>query len=267
MQSKYINVGERAYHFLEAGNGKRLLLALHGYGNDGFLFEPFVAELKDEFTLLLLDLPHHGKSEWKHGKLSKKDLADMLVSLCEQYHVAQVSLLAYSIGGRLSLCMVEQKPELIRQCTLVASDGLTFNPFYYFVTKNSLGKFLFKRFLSDEKYLRFIKLLHEKNIIQEKKYRFLMMHLQTAAQRNKLRNIWSDFSLLIPDKKRLHKVVRKYGIKMDVFMGAKDVVIPADKAKAFKKSVADAEIHIINQGHRMFDEESVPLIAQSFLRS
>jgi pimeloyl-ACP methyl ester carboxylesterase len=265
MQSKFITVGEQQYHFWEAGSGKKLLLALHGYGNDGLLFEPFVPFLQEAFTLVFLDLPHHGKTKWSGGVLTKKTFATLLEKLCEQYGVAKINLLGYSIGGRLSLCLLEEKPELVTQVVLVASDGLQFNPFYYFVTQNRLGKYLFKTFLSDEKYLRLFQLLSDKKLLHEKKYRFLMLHLQTAQQRNKLQNTWTDFSLLVPDKKKLKTVIKKHPVQLAVFMGANDVVIPPSKAAAFKNCIPDTQVHIINQGHRMFDDKSVPLIAQVFL--
>jgi pimeloyl-ACP methyl ester carboxylesterase len=263
MQSRYIDIGTEQVHYLQAGSGRKLLLAFHGYGNDAYIFKYLARHVQDEFTLILVDLPHHGNTTWGESKLSKQDLRLLVEKWMTEFSIGKVTLLGYSIGGRVCLCITEQLPELVDQCLLIAPDGLMFNPLYYFVTRNRVGKWLFRKFLEDEKNTRWITKLNRLNLIDDKKYRFAMHYLKTEADRRKLHDIWMNLSLLVPDSKYLEKIIRENKIHITIFMGQKDNIIPLVKARKFMNKLPTVTLHILQKGHRMLDNETISLIAKT----
>src|SRR5687768_15494147 len=134
-ESGYIQLDNFELHYLKIGTGKKLLLAFHGYGNDASLFTHFDKYLSKDYTIYSFDLPHHGKSHCddKHA-LEKKDVIKLVNTLKREMCVAQVSLMGYSMGGRICLTLVELMPDAIDMVVLIASDGLVFNKFYFFLT-------------------------------------------------------------------------------------------------------------------------------------
>jgi len=267
MQAKQITVKNKTYHFLEAGSGKKILLCLHGYGNDAYLFQPFVAYLKDAYIILSFYLPHHGSENSDYGTLTKSDLHSLVKRLLEEYHVEKINLLGYSIGGRLCLCMIETAANLVEKCVLVAPDGLAFNWLYYFATKNRAGRWLFRRLLSDEKYLHVFHRVYKNHIIPEKKYRFVMHYLHTENDRKKLLHVWNDLAPLVPNGEKLRLVIPKNKVALTIFMGEKDSVIPVKKALQFVKKVPVAHLRILHKGHRMLDAATISLIAKTLQSS
>lgn len=264
MTSDVIHIGSKNFHYLQAGSGRRLLICFHGYRNDATMFRQFIPYLEHEFTMLSIDLPHQGKTIWDGDWIfSKEDLKILIPHLLEKFNAEKFSLLGYSIGGRVCLCAVELFPECIEQCVLAASDGLVFNRFYHFVTKNQPGSNLFKRFLSDEKNLGFIEIARRCKLITEKKYRFVMHYLKTDDDRIKLRQIWDSLALLIPDHPNLKKNISHYAIPVFIFMGRKDQVIPLRNAQKFVKGMHTAKLTILEKGHRVIDDETIPVIAQT----
>lgn len=148
-ESGYISLGTNQLYYVKTGIGKRLLVAFHGYGNDAYLFTPFNKYLEQDFTIISIDLPHHGKSVWPDKiQFGKKELISLITTIKTDMGVEKVSLMGYSLGGRVCLTAVELMPEIVDKVLLMAPDGLVVNPFYYFATRNYIGRKLFKGFVT-----------------------------------------------------------------------------------------------------------------------
>ena len=100
------------------------IVALHGFTGQGADFEPLRAYLPPDSTLTAPDLPGHG-SQCLLRDLSAYSLPAHLSVVSEAATAPQVTLLGYSMGGRLALHWAIAHPERIRRLILVgASPGL-----------------------------------------------------------------------------------------------------------------------------------------------
>ena len=267
-QSGYISLPGNKLHYLKMGTGSRLLIAFHGYANNASLFYPFRRYLEKDFTILSVDLPHHGQSVWPDDQLlHKADLKLMVTRLMQEHNVQTVALLGYSLGGRVCLTITELMPDKIDRVLLIASDGLVFNPLYYFVTKTFFGKRLFRSFLTNtQRYLGFIEWLRKKNFIDQSRYRFAMYYLDSEKDRSFLLKVWPGMSRIIPDMRRLRMAIRRYHIPVYIFMGTYDRVIPVPHAHRFKKDMQSVQLFIVEKGHRVFDTDTLPQMANCLIK-
>ena len=265
-QTGYVSTGSKQLHYRRYGTGPKLLIAFHGYGNEAGIFSPFAPFIGAAYTLYSIDLPHHGNSDWDAGtKLEKADLVRLATNLMKETGADKCSLLGYSIGGRICLSMIEQMPEQIDKVLLIAPDGLVFNPLYYFVTKNFAGKRLFSSFLNNpKKYMRYIDWLKKKNYLSTAQYNFGMNYLGSKEDRNFLLKVWPDLSRIITSAATIKATVIEYHIPVHIFMGAYDRVIPVKNADSFK-GIDTVTIHIAEKGHRVFDNDTMPLMAECLL--
>jgi len=254
-------------HYLQFGRGKKLLLAFHGYGNNASLFLPFGRYLADEFTILSFDLPHHGQSKWaENALLQRHDLDTLLQTLAAGFSVSGFSLMGYSMGGRVCLTIVEMQPARVERCLLIAPDGLVFNPLYYFVTRTFVGKRIFRRFLTEPgRYMNFIEWLRKKEYLDASRYRFAMYYLESERDRSFLLQVWPAMSRIIPDRKRLRAAIIQRHTPLFIFMGAYDRVIPAVHAERFRKGLGSVKLFVLEKGHRVFDSESMPVMANCLI--
>ena len=266
-ESGYIELGQGRLHYLKIGSGKRLLLAFHGYGNSASLFYPFKAYLENDFTIVSIDLPHHGKTEWEKTALfHKKDLKELVIKLMSMFHADKCALIGYSLGGRVCLTIAEMMPAHVDCVLLIASDGLSFNPLYYFVTKTFIGKKIFRSFLSQPKrYRKFVDWMLHRKWIDESRYKFAMYYLGSERDRQLLLHVWSDLSLIVPNGRKLRSVIKKYHLPVFVFMGSYDRVIPVKKAEDFKKGLNSVKLFILEKGHRLFDADTLPQMAECLI--
>ena len=99
-QTGFVQIGGEKLHYLKLGAGRRLLVAFHGYRNNASLFIPFDRYLNKDFTIICIDLPHHGKSSWPDTKeLSNGHLVELVHQLKREFNVEKLSLAGYSIGA------------------------------------------------------------------------------------------------------------------------------------------------------------------------
>lgn len=261
--SEFTKLESGTIHYLKIGSGKRLLLCFHGYGNNASLFIPFQKYLANDFTILSIDLPHHGRSKWTDGHLlHRHELKQLVETLMALHHASQISLVGYSMGGRVCLVIAEMMPEKIERLLLVASDGLIFNPLYFFVTKTLIGRKIFRSFLADpNKYLKLLKWLRDKDWLDASRYKFITYYLENAEDRKFLRHVWQDMSLIVPSMKNLKSSINKYQIQICIFSGKFDRVIPTTQAQQFMKGLSTVQLLVVQHGHRMFGADSLPKMA------
>ncbi len=266
IEEGYISLGNEQLHCLKTGTGKRLLLAFHGYGNDAHIFKPIEEYLGEEFTILSFDLPHHGKSIWSNAPLTKKDLAQLVETVKKEYNVDKVSLLGYSLGGRVCLTMIEILPASIEQATLLATDGLVQNHYYSFFTNNYFGEKMFRNMLErPARYFKVMDWFKRLHLVHPSRHKFAMHSLGTPEARNLLLKVWPAMSQLIPLPSRLKSVIAKYHIPVALYMGANDKIMPPRLGAQFKSGLDTVQLHILNRGHIIFDHENAGEIAQSLL--
>jgi pimeloyl-ACP methyl ester carboxylesterase len=265
--SGYIDIGKERLHHLKWGSGKKLLLAFHGYNNEAGIFSMFSAYLGREYTILSFDLPHHGSSKWtKDQLLTRDDLVTLVNTARDEYNVTKVSLLGYSLGGRICLTIIELLPAVIEKALLIAPDGLVAQPFYYFLTHTYLGRKIFSNFLHAPKYLFYITdWLHKKRWTDAARHRFVTYYLGSEESRNFLLQVWPGLKDIVPNRKKLATSIRQYNIPITIYMGAHDHIIPPSYGYRFSKGLDSVQVRVLEKGHRVFDYDNAREIAQFLL--
>ena len=139
-------------HYHEYGSGDKAMLAFHGYGMTGKQFHVLKNSVLSRYRVYGFDHFFHGESELKDWNekqiLDGMPKAKVRAYLDEWFKIhgkQKVSLMAYSIGAKLALILVEEYPDLIDEIILMAPDGLSVYKAFYFLTDRPLGKYFFNR--------------------------------------------------------------------------------------------------------------------------
>ena len=100
-------------HYRKVGVGAATLL-IHGFGEDGNVFNQAIKYLPEQGTLLIPDLPGSGESEvWPTAEPSLNDFALALNAILEKEGIEKCSVMGHSMGGYIALAFAEQFPEKI----------------------------------------------------------------------------------------------------------------------------------------------------------
>jgi pimeloyl-[acyl-carrier protein] methyl ester esterase len=102
-----------------SGNGPDLVL-LHGWGLNVRVWDGLVDALRDQFRLIAVDLPGHGRSAWSPGRNTPAEQAWLLHSTLAPIS-NRYSLLGWSLGGQIALDLAAAMPARIDKLVLVAT--------------------------------------------------------------------------------------------------------------------------------------------------
>lgn len=103
------------------GTLKPAVVLVHGFPEDGTVFEKQYEFLKENFTVLIPDLPGSGKSAYNPSLQSTEDFAEIIRLVLQQENIDRCFLLGHSMGGYIALAFAEKYPECLSGLGLIHS--------------------------------------------------------------------------------------------------------------------------------------------------
>lgn len=88
------------------GKGKPVIL-IHGFGEDGEIWNNQVEALKDKFQLIIPDLPGSGRSD-SIVDMSMEGMAEVIHSIIHEENIESCPVIGHSMGGYISLALVDK---------------------------------------------------------------------------------------------------------------------------------------------------------------
>ncbi len=212
------------------GHGPLPLLAFHGFGRTGEDFQILEGSLGERCTLYAFDLHYHGKSPAEAIRADKpftpKELATFFTAFADELKAPKVTILGFSLGGRVALNLLEQVPQRIERAFLVAPDGLKTRPWYRGLAASRIGRGLYKRFVQDPTIAHAImNALRASRLMNEKMHRFLMGQTDSRQKRQLVHDVWLSYRLIEPSLETVATNARQHAIPIHLFFGTHDRVI------------------------------------------
>jgi pimeloyl-ACP methyl ester carboxylesterase len=95
-----------------SGTGRPLLL-VHGFAEDGSIWDEQVRYLKQRYMVIVPDLPGSGRSPFNTQLSTIDDYASCLKALAEKEKLGSCIMIGHSMGGYISLACAEKFPGLL----------------------------------------------------------------------------------------------------------------------------------------------------------
>jgi len=115
--------------YREEGEGPPVML-LHGFGEDGNLWNHQIKSLSKNYYLIIPDLPGSGQSEMLEGKCTIEDYAEVVKAIADKAifqnkkkNNLQFTLIGHSMGGYITLAFAQKYPELLNAFGLFHSSA------------------------------------------------------------------------------------------------------------------------------------------------
>jgi pimeloyl-ACP methyl ester carboxylesterase len=96
-------------------HGSRVVF-LHGLFGQGRNWTQIAKALAPEHRVLLVDLPHHGRSPWQDS-FDFVDVADQVAGVLDADD--PVALVGHSLGGKVAMVLALRRPELVERLCVV----------------------------------------------------------------------------------------------------------------------------------------------------
>jgi pimeloyl-ACP methyl ester carboxylesterase len=255
-ESYYIDYKNSRIHYLRMGDGVDYLFCFHGYGETADSFKLLEPALGKRFTIIAIDFPFHGKTEWNEGLLfTPEDLIFIIQQLKPASNPMQ--LLGYSMGGRIAMQLLQLIPEQVTKMVLVAPDGLHKNKWQWIATRTRVGNRLFHYFmLHPGAVLGLMDAGAKLGLYSKSLHKFVHYYLDDPEQRLTLYRRWTTMRKFRPDTDLLRSIIIKNKIPVRLLFGKHDHVILAKHGIAFSKnSEGLIEVKEIEAGHQLLKEK------------
>lgn len=269
MDSFYIQHTHTNFHYRKFGSGKKLVFAFHGYGRDSNTFYFLERYLGNNHTVIAIDLPFHGLTEWnKELTFHPEYMVQVIQEIRKQLNALNEHfiLLGFSMGGRIALHLAEIMHKHIERLVLIAPDGLKINFWHALATQTWGGHKLLQRTVYHPQWLlKTLDLAERAGIITRSIASFVHYYMDDKEQRIMLFRRWTTMRKFVPKLGRLRKYITRNKIKVRMLFGRYDKVILYSGGEHFVKGIEQyASLKVIDTGHNLLDDHNAKYIAGLF---
>lgn len=250
-----------ALSYFEYGSGSQIMLAFHGFGMRGTQFKVLEEALGSKYKIISFDLFFHGGTAINDNSVENirkglrsqyfaEQIAEFLDS--EYPNAEKVSLLSYSIGTRMALCLIENMPQKIESAYLIAPDGLAPNKLLNLGGRNFLlNKLFYKLVYSPKTIMFFLNFLLKTKYIDDPLHRILKGEFGTTETRLTCYNTVTYFAQLSFDQNKIASFINDYHLDCHFYFGRKDKLFPSKIGEAFSKLLNSPNLHVFDDGHEL----------------
>lgn len=274
MELHQIIYGNSTIGYYRFGSGPGIAMCFHGFGEDATMFGFLAKYAGNQYTFYSIDLPFHGKTEWKDGlTFTHQDLQQIINKILEQNNIQlqtsnfKLSLLGFSLGGRVALSLCQAMPEKIEKLVLLAPDGLKVNFWYWLSTQTWVGnKFFHFTMKHPGWFFGFLKMLNKLKLVNSSVFKFVKYYIGEAEFRRLLYARWTTLRKLRPDIKYIKSLIRDNSIKVRLLYGEHDRIILSSVGERFKRGIEKkCTLSVIHSGHQVLHEKHIDEILPALL--
>jgi pimeloyl-ACP methyl ester carboxylesterase len=267
MQTATLTLRSSTLHYCWSGAGHKILLCLHGYGESEGTFHFLEKYLSEDYTIVTIDFPFHGLTEWKEGPLfTNADLLTVVDTIRLKHGNAGscFTILGYSMGGRIALQLLQAVPEQIDKVILLAPDGLKVNFWYWLATQTYIGNRLFSFTMKHPGwFFFFLQAGNRLKLINQSVLKFTRHYVDDIMARRQLYERWTCMRKIRPDLTLIKKIINEHKIPVRLLYGRYDRIIRYERGEKFCRGIESfCTLQIIQTGHQVLQEKHVNQIIQ-----
>lgn len=257
MIQNFLNYNSSKVEYIKFGEGKKLLVAFHGFGDSASLFKVLQPALSLKYTVYALSFPYHGKTQWNTDLFSKEDILEIIKLILEKENKTNVTLMGYSMGGKVVLNMIPILSEILDKVYLLAPDGIKTHILYdihnlpnWFIDS---VKWLMKK---PRLFFKVAKFFHKNGLLSKFLYDFTKNHFSTYEQRQRFFNVSQSLQDSFgPNIKKVKSILNDKNIEVEMYFGVRDQVIPPEAGTIFSRDLKNCHYQTLNKGHLIIDRE------------
>ena len=265
-EQKFLSYSDSQVSYLRFGSGPRIAFCFHGYGEEAGSFAFLDKYAGEQYTFYSIDLPFHGKTDWKEGlNFTTQNLLEIVDRiLIKETHGLRtpdfrLSLFGFSLGGRIALSLYQFQSKKIEKLVLLAPDGLKVNFWYWLSTQTWMGnKFFGFTMKHPGWFFGFLKLMNKLGLVNASIFKFVNYYIGDKQVRNSLYTRWTTLRKLKPRIKKIKALIRENKTSTRLLYGKHDRIILSTVGERFRKGIeAQCTITVIHSGHQVLHEKHI----------
>ena len=110
-------------HYVVEGKGSAIVL-LHGFLEDMTMWDEFTVKLiKENYTVIRIDLLGHGKTTSQDAVYSMEEQAEIVKFVLDKEDILEAVIIGHSMGGYVTLAFAEEYPQMVKGFSLFFSSA------------------------------------------------------------------------------------------------------------------------------------------------
>ncbi|MEN0003371.1 MAG: alpha/beta hydrolase [Bacteroidota bacterium] len=262
-KSWYFALSEKKQFYLrQYGVGERLLIALHGFGEQGSAFAQMPELMAQRYTLVAIDLPFHGQTKWIADAYQPADIISCIQHILSSLSFKKFDCIAHSLGGRIALACSAELDGTMERLYLLAPDGVD-NAYGLWTERLPffLRKAIAKRLDRPAWILQLSARLYQWKWIDRFSYRYLQHHLATADNRKRMISTWLSMEYFKLTKQAIIHLLQEASFSTLIFLGKRDTINTGKFSQGIAKQVDAVDVILLNAGHALIQPTYEWLIA------
>ena len=267
MVSAFLTYKNSRIHYRISGTGSHLAICFHGFGTYSNTFD-WIAQHVPDHTFIAVDLPFHGLTQWNEKEITVDELIHIL-DLCPEVNHRHFALVGYSMGGRISLSILQKIPHRITRLLLMAPDGLHVNRWYWFATQTNTGNRVFHHVMyNPEKFVHLVRKAGKYRLVNKGILKFIDRYMDDETVRTQVYKVWTVFRRFWPNLKMIESEIKHRHIPVTMVYGKFDNIIPFAPGKEFARRLGSTcQFTVLDCGHQVLHIRNAQYIADSFKTS
>lgn len=261
MQPSTLSTPSGEVAFRKFGSAPRLLIAFHGFSQDGSVFAEMGETLRGRYTLYAIDLPFHGSTRWEGGDYRPSELAAVVEAILEKEGKGRFEAIGHSLGARLWLHLLPEFEGRLEGLCLLAPDGLQARWMPLLEWPPAGLRRNIARLLSHPAWLLALAAaLRRAGFIDDFLLRYLQFHLPDEGRRYRLLHTWLALSHFRLSWGKARRLIASAAPSVLVLLGNKDrLAKPAAIRKALR-GLDNVRLEEINATHRSICRAAAPWV-------
>ena len=256
------------------GSGPKPAFCFHGFGEDAASFNFLAKYAGHQYTFYSINLPFHGKTDWRDGfDFTNSDLYKIIEEILKQNKSElrtpnyKLTLLGFSLGGRVALSLFQLIPEKIEKLVLLAPDGLKINFWYWLATQTWAGnKFFHFTMIHPGWFFGFLKILNKLKLVNSSIFKFVNYYIGEPEIRRLLYARWTCMRKFRPGIKHIKSLIREKNCRVRLVYGEHDRIILSSVGERFRKGIEEqCRLSVIHSGHQVLHEKHIKEILPALL--
>lgn len=268
LESFFLPYQDASVHCLRFGHGPQLLLALHGFGDRARMFAVLEPDLAAKYTVVAIDWPFHGQTDWPRQSFQKSDLLAILNLVLEKEAQSRFSLMGFSFGGRLAQSMLPELVDRLDKLYLLSPDGIeTVGMTLAVRTPLWLRKFLYRLLKRPHWFLNLLRWGNKIGLVPGLINHFLACNLSRPDRFQRTFGCWLSLDSFYLRRRHIKALLKSSGLPTSIYYGERDEMINFKKLKKMTQDLPNVQLRVLPEGHRLIGPQLGASLGQETFKS
>jgi pimeloyl-ACP methyl ester carboxylesterase len=255
VQSIFLDHPNGRVHTLRFGQGEKLLIALHGFGDRARMFAVLEEALGKNYTVVAVDWPFHGQTEWTKDTFTKEDLLSVIRQILSENGKERFCLMGFSFGARLTQAMLPELAPQLDKLYLFSPDGVKTKGMTMAVhTPMWMRRLLFRILKKPDWFINLVNFGRKTGLVPPLIHHFLTNNLNRPERLQRTFGCWFVLDSFYLRRRDIRAILEKTGLPTDVYIGLNDRYLHQKALKKLYEGLPNVRVFMLDEGHRLVGE-------------